>query len=199
MSPALLPFTRWRVAMRWRLSGRPVPPPHVVKQQLVLRYRRTRGLRTLVETGTFTGEMVSAMRPYFDRIVSIELSPLYHQEAQRRFAGAAGIELLLGDSAALLPRVLDTVHEPALFWLDGHFTGAASARGETDTPIVAELDALLHHPVPGHAVLIDDARMFIGRDGYPTLDELNAQILAVRPHATLRVEGDIICCILDHD
>jgi hypothetical protein len=197
VSPALIDLTRRRVAFQWRLRGRPLPPPHVVKQSVILAYQRARHFSTFVETGTFSGEMVAAMRPYFRRIVSIELSPDIHRAAAERFAGDPGIELLLGDSARLLPRVLEQLGEPALFWLDGHFMGGTSARGDQDSPVRAELDALLSHPVRRHVVLIDDARLFSGEEGYPTIPELVASIERERPGSDVRVQDDIVQCSLD--
>ena len=35
----------------WELDGRPVPPPHLVKQRTLLTYSMKYGLNTLVETG----------------------------------------------------------------------------------------------------------------------------------------------------
>jgi hypothetical protein len=197
VSPALIQLTRHRVALQWRLRGRPLPPPHVVKQLAILRHQRDRNLSVLVETGTFTGEMVAAMRPHFRRIVSIEMSPDIHRRALSRFAGDPRIELVLGDSAVVLPRVLATLQEPALFWLDGHFMGGDTARGQEDSPVRAELRALLSHPVRGHVVLIDDARLFSGRGGYPTIPELGAWIVRERPGSDVRIEDDIIQCLLD--
>ena len=86
MTPAMIGFTRWRVFVRWHLDGRPVPPPHVVKQRVVLDYQRRYRLRTFVETGTFTGEMVHAVRHRFDEIVSIELAEPLYRAAKARFA-----------------------------------------------------------------------------------------------------------------
>lgn len=197
MSPALIRLTRRRVALQWRLSGRPLPPPHVVKQLVVLRYQQARKFSTFIETGTFTGEMVAAMRPHFQRLVSIELSPEIHRAAVQRFAGDPGIELLSGDSALMLPRVLERLGDPALFWLDGHFMGGVTARGEKDSPVSAELRALLSHHVRGHVVLIDDARLFSGRDGYPTISNLVAWIERERPGSDVRIEDDIVQCSLD--
>ena len=121
VSPLLIGLTRRRVAFQWRARGRPLPPPHVVKQLAILGYQRARRFRTLIETGTFTGEMVDAMRPHFDRIISIEMSPHLYEAVSRRFAGDARILLVRGDSATELPRVLEALDHPALFWLDGHF------------------------------------------------------------------------------
>jgi hypothetical protein len=197
VSPILIGLTRQRVALQWQIRGRPLPPPHVVKQLAILRYQRARRFRTLIETGTFTGEMVAAMRPHFDRIISIEMSPQIYESVRCRFAGDARIRLVLGDSATELPRVLDALDHPALFWLDGHFMGAGTARAEEDSPVRAELAALLRHPVHRHLILIDDARLFRGADGYPTLSELGAWVMRERPGSQVDVRDDIIRCSLD--
>ncbi len=197
MSPALIDLTRRRVALQWRLRGRPLPPPHVVKQLAIVGYQRSRRFDTFVETGTFTGEMVEAMRPHFRRIISIEMAPEIHRQAARRFAGDARVELRLGDSATVLPRVLEQIRHPALFWLDGHFMGENTARGKEDSPVRAELTALLGHPVRHHLVLIDDARLFTGSAGYPTIEELRGWIARERPGSDVQVEDDIIRCAFD--
>jgi hypothetical protein len=176
VSPALIALTRKRITLHWRLRGSPAPPPHVVKQDILLRYQKQRRFSTFIETGTFTGEMIHAMRPHFARLISIEMAPAIFGATERRFAGDARVELLLGDSGVLLPRVLSTLNHPALFWLDGHYMGATTARADQDSPVRAELAALLHHPVRRHIVLIDDARLFTGTDGYPTIDELRAWV-----------------------
>jgi hypothetical protein len=199
MSPALIDLTRRRVAFEWRMRGRPLPPPHVVKQLAILRYQRSRRFHTFVETGTFTGEMVAAMRPYFRRIISIEMAPDIHRQAVSRFEGEPHIELLLGDSADVLPRVLEQIRDPALFWLDGHFMGENTARGAEDSPVRTELSALLSHPVDRHLVLIDDARLFTGTAGYPTIEELRGWIARARPGSRVQVEDDIIRCALDRE
>ncbi len=197
VSPALIAFTRRRIALQWRLRGRPLPPPHVVKQLAILRYQQSRQFTTFIETGTFTGEMVEAMRPHFQRVISIEMSPEIHETARRRFAGAPSIELLLGDSAVVLPRILDQIHDPALFWLDGHFMGGSTARGGDDSPVRHELRALLAHPVRRHLVLIDDARLFDGTAGYPTISELRDWIHRERPGSDVQIADDIIRCAFD--
>jgi hypothetical protein len=193
----LIPLTRKRITLYWRLRGSPAPPPHVVKQDILLRYQKQRRFNTFVETGTFTGEMIHAMRPHFARLISIEMAPAIFAATQRRFAGDAGVELILGDSGTLLPRLLSTLDHPALFWLDGHYMGGTTARADQDSPVRAELAALLHHPVRGHLVLIDDARLFTGTDGYPTLDELRTWVRRERPGSRVDVDADIIRCALD--
>ncbi len=94
-----------------------------------------------------------------------------HQRARARLKRYSNVKLIQGDSAALLPDLLAGLSEPAGFWLDAHFSGGETARGDVDTPVVSELRAILGHPMRRHVILIDDARLFTGGDGYPCVDE----------------------------
>jgi hypothetical protein len=70
----------------------------------------------------------------------------------------------------VLPRILEVLTEPALFWLDAHPGTNRSAR-DAPIPLRAELAAIRRHPVGGHVVLVDDLK-YLGTPGYPTLAEI---------------------------
>ena len=57
---------------------------------------------------------------------------------------------------------------PVLLWLDGHSSWGETAKGETETPISAELECVMKR---GDVILIDDARCF-GEEDYPDIQEL---------------------------
>jgi hypothetical protein len=192
MHPAVRPFTEHRINLQWRLAGRPIPPPPPVKHAVIKHYQSRFGLRVFVETGTFAGDMIDAVKPRFERIVSIELDPGWHARAVQRFRSDSHVSLLQGDSGVRLQEVLASLTEPALFWLDAHYSGPVTARGLVDSPIAQELAALRAHPVKGHVVLIDDMRDFTGRDGYPTVAELVAWIRDADPDAVVEVKDDIL-------
>lgn len=177
---------------RWAASGRPAPPPHLYKRQVVGELARRHGTRVLVETGTYEGEMVEAMRTQFDRVFSIELSPAHYKRAAERFAAAGNVEIVFGDSALMLADVLMEIEEPALFWLDGHYSAGSTARGDKETPILSELDAICRHPVQGHVILVDDARCFDGTADYPALAALETYVRERRPAASFEVRDDIV-------
>ncbi|MBK9090349.1 MAG: hypothetical protein IPL90_15370 [Holophagales bacterium] len=149
-------------------------------------------IRTLVETGTFYGDMIEAVRGHFDTIVSIELSPRLHALALRRFAGAVDVRLVLGDSSIELPHVLEGLSTPAIFWLDGHYSGNGTARGDEDTPIRRELAAIVCHPVEEHLVLVDDARLFGSDRAYPCIAEMERLVRVSRPGWVVVVSEDIL-------
>ena len=70
----------------WKLRGEPVRSPHLVKQRTVLEYAQRYGLRVLVETGTYYGEMVAAMKDRFEEIYSVEFDSVLARRAQTKFS-----------------------------------------------------------------------------------------------------------------
>jgi hypothetical protein len=192
MHPLMRPLTERRIGLQWRMAGRPIPPPPIVKQALVKAYQRRFDLRVFVETGTFAGEMIAAVAGRFERVISIELDSGWHARAVARFGAENTVTLLQGDSGVRLREVLASVAEPALFWLDAHYSGPLTARGTLDSPIVQELDAIRLHPVAGHVVLIDDMRYFTGTDGYPRDVDLVQWIRTADPRGLVEIRDDIL-------
>ncbi len=176
----------------WERAGRPDPPPPRVKHELLLDFATRSPARVFIETGTYLGDTVHALRRRFREIHSIELDVTLYEAASRRFAGARSVTIHYGDSATVLPDLLSRLTEPALFWLDGHFSGGVTARGPRDTPVREELSSILRHPVEEHVVLIDDARVFGTDDQYPTIDEVREMVARERPSWAVRVERDVI-------
>ena len=175
----------------WKLRGEPVRAPHLLKQRTVRDYARRYRLRALVETGTYYGEMVAAMRRHVERIYSIERDPQLARRAAAKFARYPHITVLEGDSGRLIPELLRIITEPALFWLDAGYYGWAGAARETGR-LAAELEAILRHPVRGHVILLDDARGLDGRDGALTVDALKQHIAAEFPDRAVEVTHDIV-------
>jgi hypothetical protein len=155
----------------WTDAGRPVPVPHPVKVRNILAIAELYGIKILVETGTQAGATLAAALPYFERLYSIEIYEPAVVAARKRFAAHPKVEIIHGDSATALPALIKTINEPVLFWLDGHYSGKGSGMGEEQSPIRAEMRHILDLRPAGHdAIIIDDARHFVGQDGYPPLD-----------------------------
>lgn len=177
---------------QWVGAGRPQPPPQAYKHRLILDMADRYSTRVLVETGTNYGDTVSAGLATFTSIYSIELMPRLFESAKRRFARQPCVELRLGDSSRELPLVLQTLSQPALFWLDAHYSGDGTARADVDTPVAQELLAISQHPIRNHVILIDDARLFDGTNAYPTLDGCKQLVARYWPQHTFDVAGDVI-------
>ncbi len=177
----------------WRRNGCPIPPPEAVKQKIVAAYARRFGISTLIETGTFLGEMVEASRNIFKQIYSIELDKTLFRQAQERFKKFPHITILQGDSGTVLPQLLENITSPCLFWLDAHYSGGSTAKGVRETPILQETAAILSNICQKHVVLIDDARCFVrGERDYPTIVVLRSLFATGRRHWAFSVQDDII-------
>jgi hypothetical protein len=156
----------------WVRRGCPSPAPNVVKMSVVRYYVVHYGTPVFVETGTYLGSMVEYIAATGAECHSIEIDPAIYARAEEMLRRHRNVNLILGDSGEKLPDVLSRLDRPATFWLDGHYSGSFTGRSEVDSPVSAELDHILSHPIKRHVILIDDARDFNGENGYPKLSSL---------------------------
>lgn len=175
----------------WEKNGRPLPPPHIVKQKAIEEYRRNFQTRVLVETGTYLGDMVEAQRGHFEKIYSIELSEKLFIKAKKRFKEYRQIKILQGDSGVVLNKLMTEIDKPALFWLDGHYSGGITAKADKECPVPEELETILKSSLP-HVILIDDARLFNGTHDYPTMNEIDEIIKISNRSYFMETKDDII-------
>jgi len=90
-----------------------------------------------------------------------------------------------------MPEIVAKMQDPALFWFDGHYSGGDTAKGDLETPVSTELQAILASPVKVHVILVDDVRCFDGSHDYPHLDQT---LEAIRSDGRYHIEitGDIL-------
>ncbi len=175
----------------WKIRGEPRRIPHLLKQRVVLEYARAYTLTTLVETGTYYGEMIAAVGKHFQRIYSIELDARLAKLAQQRFLGNAQVQIIEGDSHEIVPRLLQRIDERCLWWLDAGYCGWVGELGNPNR-LGSELNSILSDRRFNHTVLMDDADGVNGKGGSPTLDELIASIRSNYPDRQVQVARNII-------
>jgi len=175
----------------WKVRGEPRRIPHLLKQRAVLEYARRYRLKTLVETGTYYGEMIAAVGKRFERLYSIELDPRLAKLAQRRFRGNTRVEIIEGDSQKVVPQLLKSIDEPCLWWLDAGYCGWTGEIGDPNR-LGSEVKAILDDRRFVHVVLMDDADGVNGEGGSPTLEELIASIKSNYPEREVDVKRNII-------
>ena len=181
-------------AEEWARRGRPYPPPDAVKRATLLAYAQRFQLPNFVETGTFLGNTTLAMQPHFGQLYTIEIDQKLFAAAQQRLQPHANVRVILGDSATQLRNLLQDLpaDRRCLFWLDGHYSGTVTGKGQQYTPIRDELRAICQHSTR-HVILVDDARLFIDqKDGYPSVPELTEMLAQFSPGAHLEIADDII-------
>ena len=176
----------------WKKNGCPVPPPHLVKQETIREYQQKYGYTTLIETGTYKGDMVEAQKTRFKTIISIELGVDLYIKAKERFNNDKHVKIIQGDSGKVLPKILLDINEPAIFWLDGHYSAGITSKGDKECPIFEELESIFNSKKFNHILLIDDARCFIGEGDYPTIEKLTEYIRRKNENYQVEVKYDII-------
>lgn len=187
----LFPFYKYFQYFNWVNSGKKPPAPHLYKHKLIKNLAKKFSITTFIETGTYLGTTVQTVKNNFSKIFTIEIDPKLYKRAKVKFQRNPKIILNLGNSSKILPEILKRINIPCLFWLDAHYSGGITSKGKSATPIISELQTILKHKVKTHLILIDDARDFIGKNDYPTTQELK-QLITKSKSYQLRIEKDII-------
>ncbi len=192
------PLSSWVVGLkdrvdylRWRRAKNAGATCPLQKRYALLDLLRSHHLDLVVETGTFLGDMAIFLSEHGYEVVTIELDAKLAALARLRFGGNTRIRLVEGDSGARLPAVVEKLDRPALFFLDAHYSGPGTGKGDIETPISAEIDLILSRAPRGSVVAIDDARCFGTAPDYPPLEEFIGALRA-RGVTDARVAGDAI-------
>ncbi len=164
--------------------------------ELLQKYAGNR--KIFVETGTAKGEGLQTALEFgqLQKLYSVEANAEVYAKACERFAGNSKVECLLGDGGQVLKGLLRYIQEPAIFWLDSHWsTGEAPlAAGVSPCPLLAELRAIAEHPIKDHVILIDDIRYFwrgIPQWGNITITHIMQMLIEVNPLYWLRFETGV--------
>lgn len=131
------------------------------RREVLKNYGQLYHLHVFIETGTNQGTTPWVLKDLFTKLYTIELHNGMWAAAVTMFADYPQVKCLYGDSALILPQILNEIDEAALVWLDGHYCGEGTAHAELSTPIRDELRILLQDQLP-HVILVDDARVFEG-------------------------------------
>ncbi|MBT4735521.1 MAG: hypothetical protein HOO10_11055 [Candidatus Marinimicrobia bacterium] len=166
--------------------------PYQIKQFLISHYQLVNSINTLIETGTYKGNTIHAFVYQFKNIYSFELDYDLWRFCKARFRKHSNVHLIRGDSSIELPKLLENINDRVIFWLDGHYSGPGTARGNINTPVIKELHSIKNHFIKNHIILIDDAQYFIGLNDYPTIKKIKNMLHEINPQYTIKIKYDII-------
>jgi len=175
----------------WRNDGEPIPPPAVYKHHVIKTFQAAFDVPVFIETGTFLGQTLEAVKHHFVRLHSIEVDTRLHADAVKKFSGDPHVHVVRDDSQHALPKLIRDKKEKAIFWLDAHYSGGVTGKGEKNSPVVNEVNAVLSRSIDD-VILIDDARHFNGTKDYPTLPELKQTVASYNADLHFEVKNDII-------
>ncbi len=126
---------------------------------LVLNLQNRHRIETFVETGTYYGNTALWATKHFDHVITIERSAEIYEQTQDELKTIENITHILGDSRDELKRIVNGLNEPAIFWLDSHWSGENTAGEGDECPVLYELKIIFSSDQQ-HLILVDDAHMF---------------------------------------
>lgn len=169
---------------KWLRAGRPLAAPDSVKRKLMLWMARKQDIHVLVETGTYHGGTVRVLQKFFKQVYSIEVDDTLYKEAAAMFKNYDHIKIIKGDSAVEISKVLSKLKEPAVFWLDAHYSAGETGQGKELSSLQVEIELILKQIKKkkfNHVLLLDDARDFWGSNGYPNLIDVHDLVIKEFP------------------
>ncbi len=144
----------------WISQGFVVPAPKLVKQFLLKDYSIVGS--DWVETGTHTGEMSSYLSNFANKVITIEPSSHFYELASTNLKKIDNIDILLGTSEANIEKACKEVRGNVSFWLDGHYSGGETYKGDSECPVPFELAIIEKYLSTwvSTTIFIDDFREF---------------------------------------
>jgi hypothetical protein len=162
------------------------------KVALIRHYKTIGNITTLIEKTTCTESLAALCGNDFTQMYSFHWNRTSAVGAECRSVPSEQSSIIHSDGPHPLNGLLLTLTTPAIFWIDGLQTKNASGDKKANHPVLLDLKAIGSHGIKEHLILIDHASIFNGNNGYPTIDEIQKTIEALRLPVVMLIENDII-------
>jgi len=128
---------------------------------------------TFVETGTYYGQTISSMIPYFQELHTIEIGRDLYNQTKNKY-NHPKVYFYLGDSSVVLTDVLKKVSQDTIFFLDAHWSSGDTSKGDKDVPLLEELQEINTNFKNKGILIIGDYNLF-GKGPNKLLDQYCAE------------------------
>lgn len=151
-----------------------------------------------IETGTYMGEgILHALNANYKKIISIELSKKFANDASKNFEDKSNVKIFTGKSYEILPSVLEVIkNEHVVFWLDAHYSACGTAGEDYPQPLLKELEAIKTWKEKNTSlnrsptILIDDMRTFTHENcGFTEKEIINFLLSIDSRYQIIKVDG----------
>lgn len=158
----------------WRIARFQFRNPHSwTKYRHIVKTARETGADVFFEVGTYRGLTTKRCAPHFRSVVTVELDPTLCAESRGYLASTKNVTVIEGDGLKELAKFLAATNERNIIvFLDGHFSGGQTAKGDLVEPALEEIEILHRHREKIAAFIVDDFREFGTQPGWPTKWEL---------------------------
>jgi len=169
-------------------------PEDEYKRTLLQRLQRIYQYPYFVETGTYEGGTAMALQRQFEHIWTIELDEMLFMRARECLNPYNNITCMNGDSKDILPGLVARLDKPAILFLDAHFSGPGTVRGDTLSPLLVELQAIRKSSSvrQEHIVVIDDISDCSAAENGVPLSRVIEQLEHINPHYKFYCDYDML-------
>ena len=159
----------------WVYQDFNLPAPQRVKKRVLQRNAFVEG--NWIETGTYLGDTTRFLAKTFPNLIVTSLEPDFTLFSfnKSRLSKFHNIKLVNSTSENSLSDIVSNETGTVNFWLDGHFSGDITFKGQIYSPILEELNIIERNISRLKVcVFIDDIRDFTGDEqtGYPSKNKL---------------------------
>ncbi len=158
----------------WVKRGYTVPVPSHIKMKTLLRHSIPNS--DWIETGTYLAETTKYLASKYENncIYTIEPEKSIYDYVKSKYSRISNIKFLNGSSEEIFEETLENTRGSVNLWLDGHYSGDITFKGEQESPIISELNTLSAHAhrFTDLCIFIDDFRLFGTASGYPAKNYL---------------------------
>ena len=188
----LYPYLLWIKFVYFLRKNPDKTPSFLEKRDFIVKLAKETKIPVFIETGTYLGDMIYSVKDIFKEIYSIELDKKLAERANKIFKKYNHIHIINGDSSEVLPKLLLKINRPVQFWLDAHYSGGITTKGDRETPILEELNSILNWWINGSIILIDDARLFKKENDWPEIRKIFSFINKKNQKLRIEIINDII-------
>ena len=160
----------------WAIKKFNLPAPQLIKINVLARNGIKNG--NWIETGTYLGDTTKFLAKKYPKslIYSLEPDKKLFQFTKLRLKRFKNVLLVNASSEEYLDKIVSKLNNSTNFWLDGHFSGDVTFKGDQISPILIELGIIEKYikQMSSICVFIDDVRDFNNdlESGYPSRDLL---------------------------
>lgn len=152
-----------------------------------------------IETGTYYGNTAVWASKIFESVYTIEYSSSLYEQAKEKYRDFNNIIFLSGDSRRELEKLINSVKQSTIFWLDAHWSGGSTYGQSDQCPLIEEIK-IINSSTSDNYIFIDDARLFTSPpqpphniEQWPNIVEvLNALKNTEKPRYIVIIEDVII-------
>jgi hypothetical protein len=132
----------------------------IVKADLIRRVVKKYDYKILIETGTYLGSTTIFLSNFFSKILTVELDKDLFLKTKKKLERLNNVEFFNDDSESFLKKIIPTIKEKSIFFLDAHYSGPGTSNLKGETPCIKELKEISKSDIKDHIIIIDDISDF---------------------------------------